>query len=138
VKLNSWKEYCNVAASVNPWSQVYKIAAGKTKEVNKMTTINRPDGTETTSQQESIKEFLDHLFKEDNGEEKPNHKSIRKTVQKPIHTEDELEFTPEKIKHTIERFGQKKAPGPDGITEGIYQRRFFRSPELLLQCTTNT
>jgi len=28
-KLNSWKEYCNVTASTNPWSQVYKLAAGK-------------------------------------------------------------------------------------------------------------
>jgi low affinity Fe/Cu permease len=30
-KGNSWKEYCNVAASTNPWSQVYKLAAGKTR-----------------------------------------------------------------------------------------------------------
>ena len=30
-KLNSWKEFCNVAASINPWSQVYKLAAGKTR-----------------------------------------------------------------------------------------------------------
>jgi hypothetical protein len=45
-KINSWKEFCNVEASVNPWSQVYKIAAGKTKEVSKMTTITRPDGTD--------------------------------------------------------------------------------------------
>jgi len=30
-KSSSWKEYCNVAASINPWSQVYKLAAGKAK-----------------------------------------------------------------------------------------------------------
>jgi ribosomal protein L9 len=30
-KINSWKEFCNVEASVNPWSQVYKIVAGKKK-----------------------------------------------------------------------------------------------------------
>ena len=34
-KSNSWKAYCNVAASVNPWSQVYKLAAGKTKNAAK-------------------------------------------------------------------------------------------------------
>ena len=109
---------------MNPWSQVYKIAVGKTKEVNKMTTINRPDGIETTSLQETINEILDHLYKED-GEEKPNHKTIRKAVEEPIHTEDDVEFTPDEIKHTIESFGQKKASGPDGIREC-----FFRSPEL--------
>jgi len=46
-----------------------------------MTTINRPDGTGTTSLQETINEILDHLHKEDGGEEKPNHKSIRKAVE---------------------------------------------------------
>ena len=130
-KLHSWKEYCNVAASVNPWSQVYKIATGKTKEVNKMTTINRPDGIETTSLQENINEILDHLYKEDGGEEKPNHKTIRKAVEEPIHTEDDVEFTPDEIKHTIESFGQKKAPRPDGITGGIYQRVFLSFPRII-------
>ena len=28
-KLNSWKEYCNVTASLNPWSHLYKFATGK-------------------------------------------------------------------------------------------------------------
>ena len=124
-KLNSWKEYCNVAASMNPWSQVYKITAGKIKEVNKMITINRPEGTETTSLQETINEILDHLCKEDGGEEKPNHKTIWKAVEEPINTEDDVEFTSDEIKHTIENFGQKKAPGPDGITGGIYQSVSF-------------
>ena len=35
-----------------------------------MTTINRPDGTETTTLQETINEILDHLYKEDGREEK--------------------------------------------------------------------
>ena len=87
---------------MNPWSQVYKIAVGKTKEVNKMTTINRPDGIETTSLQETINEILDHLYKEDGGEEKPNHKTIRKAIEEPIHTEDDVEFTPDEIKHNRE------------------------------------
>ena len=34
-KSTSRKEHCNVAASVNPWSQVYKLAAGKTREYSK-------------------------------------------------------------------------------------------------------
>ena len=38
-KFNSWKEYCNVAASTNPWSQVYKLAAGKTRAKSTMTTL---------------------------------------------------------------------------------------------------
>jgi hypothetical protein len=121
VKINSWKEFCNVEASMNPWSQVYKIAAGKTKEASRMTTITRSDRTETTGLQETINEILDHLYKEEGDEETPHHKSIRKAVDEPIHTEDDVEFTPEEIKRTIESFRQKKAPGLDGITGGIYQ-----------------
>lgn len=30
-KSTSWKEYCNLAASVKPRSQVHKLAAGKTR-----------------------------------------------------------------------------------------------------------
>jgi hypothetical protein len=46
-KLNSWKEYCNVAASANPLSNVYKLATGKTRTNSITTTLKKPDGTET-------------------------------------------------------------------------------------------
>jgi hypothetical protein len=120
-KSTSWKEYCNIAASVNPWSQVYKLAAGKSREGNKMTTIKKPDRTETTSLYETINVILDHLFTEDSGEENLHHKSIRKAIEEPIHTEDDAEFTQEEIKNTIDSFNHKKAPSLDGITGRIYQ-----------------
>ena len=28
-KISSWKEYCNMTSSTNPWNEVYKLAAGK-------------------------------------------------------------------------------------------------------------
>jgi hypothetical protein len=130
-KYQSWKEYCNVEASVNPWSQVYKIAVGKTKEAGKMTTINKPGGTETTSLHETISEILDYLYKEDTGDEQPHHKTIRKAVEEPLSTEDDVEFTPGEIKHTIDSFSQKKAPGIDGITGGIYQCMFNMIPRTI-------
>ena len=57
-KLNSWKEYCNVAASTNPWSQVYKLAAGKARADRIMTTLRKQDGSETSS----IKETMDIIL----------------------------------------------------------------------------
>jgi hypothetical protein len=51
-KFNSWKEYCNVAASTNPWSQVHKLTAGKTPANSIMTTLRKPDGSETSNIQE--------------------------------------------------------------------------------------
>jgi hypothetical protein len=43
-KSTPWKELCNVAASINQWSQVYKLAADKTRTASIMTTIiNLPE-----------------------------------------------------------------------------------------------
>jgi len=74
-KSTSSNEYCNVAASVNPRSQVYKLAAGKTKECSKMTTVRKPDGTQTTSLHETANVILDYLFTEESGEDKLHHKN---------------------------------------------------------------
>ena len=87
-------------------------------------TLRNPDGSETSSIQETTKVVLDHIFTEDREEETLHHKNIRKTIEEPVCTNDDLEFSREEIKHTIESFNDKKAPGIDGITGGIYLRTF--------------
>ena len=42
-KMNSWKEFCNVTASTNPWKQVYKLASGKIRTKCIMTSLTKPD-----------------------------------------------------------------------------------------------
>jgi len=74
-KLNSWKEYCNVTASTNPWSQVYKLASRKIQANSTMTTLPKPDGSETTNIQETMEVMLDYLFKEDSEEENSHQKN---------------------------------------------------------------
>jgi len=68
-KFNSWKEYCYVTSSSNPWSQVYKLATGKVRNNSIMTTLRKPDGTETSSILETINIMLDHLITVDREEE---------------------------------------------------------------------
>ena len=116
-----------MAASINPWSQVYTLAAGKTRANSTMTTLRKPDGSETSSIQETMKVMLDHLFTEDT----LHHKNIRRTIEETICTSDDLEFSREEIKHEIESFNGKKAPGIDGITGGIYLRTFDTFPRLI-------
>jgi hypothetical protein len=130
-KFNSCKEYCNVTASTNPWSQVYKLVAGKTCANSIMTRLRKPDGSATSSIQETMNVMLDHLFTGDTEEDTLHHKNIRKTIEEPICTSDDLEFSREEIKHTIESFSDKKAPGIDGITGGIYRRTFNTFPRLI-------
>jgi len=33
-KIQSWKEYCNLRTSSNPWKEVYKLAAEKGQHTN--------------------------------------------------------------------------------------------------------
>jgi hypothetical protein len=68
-KLNSWKECCNVATSLNPWSHVFKLATGRARTNNIMTTLRKPDGTLTSSILETMNVMLDQLITDDAEEE---------------------------------------------------------------------
>jgi hypothetical protein len=130
-KFNSWKEYCNVTASSNPWSQVYKLATGKVRSNSIMTTLRKSDGSETSSIPETINIMLDHFITDDREEETYYHKNIRKMIKEPIQTVDDTEFTQVEIKQTVESSNGKKAPGLDGITSGIFLRMFSTFPRLV-------
>jgi len=112
-------------------SQVYKLAAGKTRANSIMTTLRKPDGSETTSIQDTVKVMLDYLFVEDREEETLHHKNIRKYIEGPLNTRDKVAFLREEIKQTIDSFDQNKASGIDGITGGIYQRTYNIFPRVI-------
>jgi phosphatidate phosphatase PAH1 len=98
-KFNSWKEYCNVTSSSNPWSHVYKLATGKVRGNTIMTTLRKPNGTETSSILETINIMLDHIITVDREEETYYNKNIRKMSEEPIQTCDDIEFTQGEIKN---------------------------------------
>ena len=107
-KLNSWKEFCNVAASIKPWSQVYKLAAVKTRANSIMTTLRKQDGSETTSIQDTMKIMLNHFFAEVREEETLYHKNISKYIEETLNTRDDVAFSRDEIKQTIDIFNQRK------------------------------
>ena len=127
-RTSSWKEYCNVAASINPWSQVYKLATGKNRTNNIMTTIKNPDGTETSNLNQTLNTILDYILTEEKEIDNLHHQIIWKATEEPIYTDDDVDFSREEIKNVIDSFNQKKAPGIDGFTGGIYQRFFQLFP----------
>jgi hypothetical protein len=119
-KLKLWKEFCNVTASTNPWSQIYKLASGKIRPKSIMTTLTKPDRTETTNIQETLQVLLDYLIEEDTTEENSYQSTIRMAVEEPINTNDDVKFSREEVKEVTESFDNKKTPGIDGVTAGIY------------------
>ena len=121
-----------MTSSSNPWSQVYKLATGKARTNSIMTTVRKPDGTETSSILETMNLILYHLITKDR--EKDTYyqkKKIRKMIEEPNKTSDNAEFTQGEIKQTIEIFNGKKSPGIDGITSGIFLRTFNKFSKLI-------
>jgi hypothetical protein len=96
-----------------------------------MTTLRKPDGSETASIEETMNTMLENLLTEGREEETLQHKNIRKNLEQAINTSEDEEFSREEIKYTIDSFNQKKAPGIDGITGRIYQRTFNIFPRAI-------
>jgi TPP-dependent pyruvate/acetoin dehydrogenase alpha subunit len=65
-----------------------------------MTTLIKPDGSESTNILDTIKTMMNYLIPEDIEEEDESsyHKQIRKMVEEPIDTRDDSEFTQGEIK----------------------------------------
>jgi hypothetical protein len=97
-----------------------------------MTTIRKPDETETTSLHVKVNVILDYLFKEDSEENNLHNKNIRKTIEEPIHTNEDAYFTQKGIRNPIESFNHKKAPVMNMIKSGIYQRTFHMFPIIII------
>ena len=131
-KINSWKQYCNMTTTPNPWNLVYKLASGKMKNTVALTTLRKPDGSLTSSLDETTQYMLEYLVPEDNVEgETDHHKFLRATTEKPIQTPDDRDFTQEEIQQIIKEMDNKKAPGEDGITSLILLRAFKIFPRLI-------
>jgi len=131
-KITSWKEFCNLTSSTNPWNAIYKLASNKAKRSQSLSTLQKPDGSLTTNITETVTFMLEYLIpkaEEDNDTE--YHNTIRTLSARPIQTADDREYTPDEIETAIEAISSKKAPGEDGITSDIFKRAYKQLPKLI-------
>jgi len=118
-KIQSWKEYCNM--NPYPWNEVYRLAAGKRKNITQITTLRKPDGSLTADLNETLKYTLEQFAPEDNyNNDSDTHKQATMLSQEPVDTEDDKDFTVGEIRNAVASMGYKKATGEDGITGKIY------------------
>ena len=90
---------------------------GKTRNKQTLTTLQRPDGTVTETTEETIELMLEHLFPEDDPQKnKHQQKELTLQTEQSINTADDKEFTQDEVWQILEGFKDKKAPGPNGIT----------------------
>jgi hypothetical protein len=88
-KTISWKKHCTATSPMNPWSEIYKIASGKTRQKTTMTTLQKPDGTHTADMIETLTFLMEQRIPEDNTQEDTDyHRAIRRLAE-PIDTPDD-------------------------------------------------
>ena len=89
-KSKSWKEFCNVTSAINPWNEIYKMAAGKTKRPAHTTTLRQPDGSLTTNLHGTLLQMIQKFMLDDNpADDTELHRQIRALTQTPIDTNDD-------------------------------------------------
>jgi hypothetical protein len=122
-KIQSWKEYCNLTTSSNPWNEVYKLAAEKRKDNTQLTTLRKPDGSLT----EDLKPYSSCWNTSRRMTKKKTtqlHKLARAQALEPADTDNDIEFTVEESRNAVASMDKKKAPVEDGITGEVYKSAF--------------
>ena len=116
-KLKSWKTFCSINDGVNRWNIVYKIASGKIRTSNRLTTLEKEEGTYTRHTRNTIMRLLEH-FVLDGREDSDNelHRKSGKEIQEPTNTADDKAFTKEEIIANFKKFNSKMDSGADGLT----------------------
>ena len=128
-KSNSWKEFCNVSTATNPWGVIYNLATGRGNIRAQITTLNKPDGTQTANTKETLSYMMDTFAPKDNNlDDNAYHKAVRTYAEQPVSSEDDLHFTKDEVANTIGSMNKNKAPGTDGITGNIYKQVFNTVP----------
>jgi len=97
-KFSSWKAFCKLTPANNPWNKVYKLAAGKKKLKTHLTTLRKPNRTQTKDTADTLRHVLEHFTPEDNNDDDDDHRRARLQSQIPTSMADDKEFTTEKKK----------------------------------------
>ena len=93
-RYESWKKFCTITSAINPWNVIYRLAAGRRKQVTLTTTLREKDGTLTTNLHETPQYTLRNLTPGDNQtDDKEIHKQIRAITQEAIDTHDDKQIT---------------------------------------------
>ena len=119
-----------MTTSVNPWNEVYKLAAGKRYTITQITTRRKPDGSLTADIKETLRLMLKHFTLTDNEhDDNDYHKQVRAQAQRPDTTADDREFTIVEIRNAVNSMDNKDEPREDGITGDIYIHTFETFPK---------
>ena len=131
-KFNSWKQFCTITPSTNPWNEVYKIASAKFRKPTAMTTLKKEDGSFTKDLQETMALMMQQFTPtDDTNEDNTYHRQVRKATEEPVHTRNEELFTTIEIQTVLSSMDHTKTPGDDDITSEILLRALKAFPKFI-------
>jgi hypothetical protein len=95
-------------------------------------TLQKPEGIRTERMEDTLRFLLDQLNPEDNPQDDTDHyKEVKRQVEQPINIPNDKEFTQEEVKRVIVGLKEKKAPGPNGITNEVVKLIFKTIPNTI-------
>jgi hypothetical protein len=98
----------------NLWNEVYRLAAGKTRETLTLTTLLKPDSSRTTNIDEILKNMMDYLIPEDyTRDDTKQHENTRRIANQPIHTPKDQEFSLNEVRQTKASNPEKRRDLPE-------------------------
>ena len=81
-KINSWKQHCTATSLSNQWNEVYKLASGKARNKETITTLQKPEGSTTANMTETLNIMMEQMIPEDNPQDDTeHHKEIRRQTE---------------------------------------------------------
>jgi len=82
---------------------VYKLAAGKERNITLITTLRKPDGSLTEDLRETIQFMLEHSLPQDKEEDDSElHKQARARALESAATDNDIDFTVEETRNAVE------------------------------------
>ena len=123
VKSESWRAFVEGSLVTDPWGMPYRLATAKVHGPTVLSTLNRPEGGQTTGWKESAQLLMDVLLPDDRpGGDTVDQGQMR--VDMFDRSENGIPVCPfavEEVRDAISAMRKKKAPGPDGISAEVLQ-----------------
>ncbi|GBM30151.1 hypothetical protein AVEN_134200-1 [Araneus ventricosus] len=119
IKLKSrrcFEIFCTEISKIHPFKLPYKLAAGKIRTATIMQSVQKADGTFTTSMEDTVTTIVARLFPLDHSHsETLEQRQVRRLVAEYNSQEMPPPFSLWEIQGVLEQMAPRKAPGLDGI-----------------------
>jgi len=76
-KFSSWKAFCDLTPPINPWNEIYNLAAGKRKLKERLTILIETDGVQTKETADTLRHILEHFSPEEGNNDDDVHERAR-------------------------------------------------------------